>query len=149
MVSRTGQEPALVVETGLERLTIRLLGGFEVTIGERPVGDAAWSPRKAGSLVKLLSLAPSHRLHREQAMDALWPDLGPRAASGNLRKALHFARHALAPTARAAAHPYLQTRGEFLLLSSPGQLWVDVGAFQEASDKARRSADTAIYRQAI
>ena len=42
------------------------------------------------ALVKLLALAPGYRLHREQVMDALWPDLAPEAAAGNLRKAVHF-----------------------------------------------------------
>ena len=43
-------------------------------------------------MVKLLALAPGHRLHREQLMESLWPDLDPDAAGANLRKALHFAR---------------------------------------------------------
>jgi hypothetical protein len=39
------------------------------------MGDASWRLRKAAGLVKLLALAEGHRLHREQAMDLLWPDL--------------------------------------------------------------------------
>jgi DNA-binding SARP family transcriptional activator len=31
-------------------------------------------------------------------MDVLWPDLAPEAAAANLRKAVHFARQALAPS---------------------------------------------------
>jgi DNA-binding SARP family transcriptional activator len=46
--------------------------------------------------VKLLALAPHHRLHREQLMDTLWPELAPEAAAANLRKAVHFARLLLA-----------------------------------------------------
>jgi DNA-binding response OmpR family regulator len=69
-------------------LRIQLLGEFRVRTGERPVEDAEWRLRKARSLVKILALAPGHRLHREQVMDLLWPDLEPEAASNNLRKAL-------------------------------------------------------------
>jgi DNA-binding SARP family transcriptional activator len=72
-----------------------LLGGFRVELDGTPVPAGAWRHRRATELVKLLALAPGHSLHREQVMDALWPDLSPAAASANLRKALHYARKAL------------------------------------------------------
>jgi DNA-binding SARP family transcriptional activator len=77
-------------------LRIQLLGGFRVSLGERAVPATEWRRSKAASVVKLLALAPGHRLHREQAMDVLWPDLAPAAAAANLRKALHYARRAIA-----------------------------------------------------
>ena len=55
----------------------------------------AWQHRRASELVKLLALAPRHRLQREQVIDALWPDLPPDAGAANLRKAAHYARAAL------------------------------------------------------
>lgn len=76
-------------------LKIRLLGSFEAHVGQRVVGGEEWRLRKARSLVKLLALAPNHRLHREELMETLWPDLDPQSASRNFRKALHVARHAL------------------------------------------------------
>jgi hypothetical protein len=54
-------------------LRIELLGGFRVTAGGRVLPESAWRRRKPAALVKLLALAPGHRLHREQAMDLLWP----------------------------------------------------------------------------
>src|ERR687893_940212 len=81
-----------------EAIRIRLLGGFRVSVGDRTVPENAWRLRKAASLVKLLALAPGHRLHREQVMDLLWPGLGRRAASNNLRQVVHAARRILAPT---------------------------------------------------
>ena len=74
---------------------VRLLGGFSVTVGERNVDESAWRLRKAASLIKLLSLAAGHRLHREVVMDLLWPELGKKAASNNLRQTLHAARRIL------------------------------------------------------
>jgi DNA-binding SARP family transcriptional activator len=53
-----------------------LLGGFRVSVGSRIITQDAWRLRKAATLVKLLALAPGHRLYREQAMDLLWPDSG-------------------------------------------------------------------------
>lgn len=77
------------------RVEIRVLGGFEVSVDGRRVPAQAWQQRRASELVKLLALAPKHRLQREQVIDALWPDLSPDAGAANLRKAAHYARAAL------------------------------------------------------
>jgi len=76
-------------------LCLWLLGAFRAEVGGRAVPEWRWHRRKACSLVKLLALAPRHRLHREQLMDILWPDLPPDAAGANLRKAVYFARQAI------------------------------------------------------
>jgi len=76
-------------------LKIWLLGGFRVELSGRPVADEAWRRNRSRALVKLLALAPDHRLHREQLMDSLWPELGADAEAANLRKAAHHARRAL------------------------------------------------------
>jgi DNA-binding SARP family transcriptional activator len=129
-------------------LRIGLLGGFSVTVGNRKVDENAWRLRKAASLVKLLALASGHRLHRERAMDLLWPELGLRAASNNLRQALHVARRKLHPDPQIASR-YLSLSGEQLVMCPQGQLWVDVEAFEEAAYTARSSKDPAAYRAAI
>ena len=75
-----------------EAVRVKLLGEFSVSVGSRTVQQSEWRLRKAAALVKLLVLAPSHRLHREQIMDLLWPDSGRKAASNSLRRTLHTAR---------------------------------------------------------
>jgi DNA-binding SARP family transcriptional activator len=137
---------ARVKESGVVR--IGLLGGFSVSVGDRKVAGGAWRLRKAASLMKLLALAPGHRLHRERAMDLLWPDLGLRAASNNLRQTLHVARRTLHPDPEIASR-YLSAGGEQLVLCPHGQVWVDAVAFEEAVNTARRSKDPAAYRAAI
>jgi DNA-binding SARP family transcriptional activator len=127
---------------------IGLLGRFWVSVGDRKIDESAWRLRKAASLLKLLALAPGHRLHRERAMDLLWPDLGLRAASNNLRQTLHVARRTLHPDL-AVASRYLSLRGEQLVICPEGRLWVDVEAFEQAAATARRSKDPAAYRAAI
>src|SRR5215217_8544783 len=95
-----------------ETLRVWLLGGFRVSVGTRTVEEGAWRLRKAAALVKLLALAPGHHLHREQAMDLLWPEHGRRAAANNLSQALHAARRALGPDdAKEAASGYLASQG--------------------------------------
>jgi DNA-binding SARP family transcriptional activator len=132
----------------LGAVRIGLLGGFSVTVGERKVDESAWRFRKAASLLKLLALAPGHRMHRERAMDLLWPESGKKAASNNLRQTLHVARKTLHADPEIASR-YLSVSGEQLLMCPQGQLWVDVEAFEQAADTARRSRDPAAYRVAI
>src|SRR5215217_3039898 len=132
-----------------ETLRVWLLGGVRVSVGTRTVEEGAWRLRKAASLVKLLALAPAHRLHRERAMDLLWPEHGKRAAANNLSQALHAARRALRPDDAKAASGYLASQGEQLVLCPGGELWLDVDAFEEAAATARRSREPAAYRAAL
>jgi DNA-binding SARP family transcriptional activator len=138
--SPTGERP--------EAARVRLLGGFRVSVGSRTIEDGHWRLKKAASLVKVLALAPGHRLYREQAMDLLWPDSGRRAASNNLRQALHAARRTLSRDP-AAGSRYLASQDESLALCPGGQLWVDVEAFEGAALGARRSRDPAAYGVAL
>ena len=129
-----------------EVLRIGLLGGFRVSVGTRIIEEDAWHLRKAASLVKLLALASGHRLHREQVMDALWPDLPKRAASNNLRQVLHAARGILD---EAESSRYLASDNEALILGLEGSLWVDVDTFEEAAIAARRERSPSAYEAAI
>ena len=61
----------------MTHLRVELLGGFRVIVGGRTVPVEEWRQRKPAAVVKLLALAPGHRLHRDQVMDVLWPDLDP------------------------------------------------------------------------
>lgn len=123
-----------------------LLGGFRVSVGSRSIPQQSWRLRKAATLVKLLALAADHRLHREQVMDILWAQSGRRAASNNLRQALHTARNVLDPAMGAR---YLASEGESLVLCPKGGLWVDVEAFEEAVATAQHAKEPATYRAAI
>src|SRR4051794_25414641 len=120
-------------ETGesLPAVEIRLLGGFRVVVGDRAITDDAWRLRKARGLVKLLALAPGHRLHREELIDVLWPDLDPDAAANALRYALHRARCVFA-TSAPGTEAILRSHGDLLALRPEGPLWIDVDAFETA-----------------
>src|SRR5689334_22912900 len=78
-ISETVRDPR-----GVPPVSISLLGGFAAVVDGAPLPSNAWRLRKARELVKLLALADGHRLHREQAMDALWGDRGLAAAANNL-----------------------------------------------------------------
>lgn len=116
---------------------IRLLGGFHVVVDGNAVPGEAWRHRRGAELVKLLAIAPGHRLHREQAMDALWPDLPVDAAAANLRKATHFARRAL------GSNVSIGTDGEMLTLFPGADVDIDAEQFEDAARMALRSRDEA------
>ena len=129
-----------------EAVRVEMLGGFSVRVGSRAIGQSEWRLKKAAALTKLLALAPAHRLHREQVMESLWPHLESPAASNNLRRTLHAARKALDP---AASSRYLASEQGRLVLCPEGELWVDVEAFEEAAEAARRECEPATYRAAL
>jgi predicted ATPase/DNA-binding SARP family transcriptional activator/DNA-binding CsgD family transcriptional regulator len=146
-----------VLPDNCEDLRIQLLGRFHVCVGSRRIADAAWRRRKAAAIVKLLALAPQHRLHREQLMDLLWPGFEPRAAANNLRTTLHAARRILDSRPPDARPPppdgewpsvrYLQ--GDPLELCPAGTVWVDVHAFEGAAAAARQDPTPAAYQAAL
>ena len=76
------------------RIGLRVLGRFGVDIDGCPVPDEQWVRRSAASLVKVLALSERRRLHREQVVDALWPDVALDRAAPRLHKAAHFVRKA-------------------------------------------------------
>src|SRR3954453_10972796 len=119
-------------------VSVRLLNGFAAAVDGVPVPEAAWRLKKARELVKLLALAPGHRLHREQAMDVLWRDRAPAAAANNLHQAVYVARRALDPGA-------IEVRDEILQLAAV----VDIDRLETAAAAARRSATAGAYRAAL
>ncbi|HET7035860.1 MAG TPA: AAA family ATPase, partial [Thermomicrobiaceae bacterium] len=131
-------------------VAVYLLGEFRVEIGGRPIEPGAWRLRKAAQLVKLLALAPGHRLHRDQIAEHLWPELDPDAAQRNLHQVLFAARRILEPgrSARAQA-TILPLRQQMLALQPAGALWVDVEAFQAAAAAAQGAGDPAAYEAAL
>jgi DNA-binding SARP family transcriptional activator len=115
-------------------------------VGARTIEEGHWRLRKAANLIKLLALASGNRLHREQLMYTLWPNLGISGASNNLRQTAHAARLILDP---AMGSSYLASREESLVLCPESSLWVDVDAFEQAARSARRSGEPALYRAAL
>ncbi|HEY3713015.1 MAG TPA: tetratricopeptide repeat protein [Jatrophihabitantaceae bacterium] len=110
-------------------LRLQLLGDFAVLVDGREVTGAAWRRRKARTLIKLLALAPDHVLHRDQLIEAMWPDT-PSGAN-NLHQALFAARRALDDDR------YLQLRDERLVLGEP--VHIDVDEFEAAAARAEHT----------
>jgi predicted ATPase len=119
-------------------INVTLLGGFAAAVDGVPVPDTAWRLKKARELIKLLALAPGHRMHREQAMDMLWRDRDPAAAANNLHQAIFVARRALDAET-------IELRDEVLLLTAD----VDVDRLERAAADARNVQTPAAYGAAL
>src|SRR6476620_3059238 len=111
----------------MQRASVTLLGGFAAETSGVPVPETVWRLKKARELVKLLALADGHRLHREQAMDVLWPDRDPGSAANNLNQAVHAARRALGSEAITLRDGLLRLEAE-----------VDADLFERAASEAQR-----------
>jgi predicted ATPase len=122
----------------MHKASVTLLGGFAAEADGAPVPDSAWRLRKAKELVKLLALADGHRLHREQAMDALWPDRDLAAAANNLNQAVHAARKALGAEA-------IELQDGLLRLEAD----LDVDVFELAAADARRDPTASACERAL
>lgn len=128
------------------RIRMHLLGRFELHIGEQIVIDQTWGRRKAKALLKLLALQHRRSLHREQVIDALWPEMEPKAAANNLHKSLHVLRTAL--EARGISMPMITLKGDLLALSP--EIWIDVDEFRTHVQRARTGRhDVALWGQAL
>src|SRR4051794_39950765 len=128
-------------------LDIRLLGGFAVQVEGTEVPEDAWRLRKARALMKLLALAPGHRLHRDQASALLWPDReDARATANNLHQAVYAARRAL-DAAGADGAAVLALRDDVLSLN--GELNVDVVELEAAVAAARADGSAGAFDAAL
>ncbi|MBI5563276.1 MAG: AAA family ATPase [Chloroflexi bacterium] len=115
-------------------IRIYLLGRCEVTAqqtsrrGQRVLGAAAWTRRKAQTLLARLALEPARRLLKDQALDLLWPDQPPAAASNNLYRTIHALRKTLdTALGTGAADAIFAFEDGALILDDA--VWVDVTEF--------------------
>src|SRR5947209_12531410 len=114
----------------MQQLEVRLFGRFEVLVDSRPVPAEAWAQRRATDLVKLLALAPGHRMARDEVLEMLWPKLGPDAAASNLHKAASYARQALGDRGAVVL------RGGVVELAPAAEVMTDVERFERGDESA-------------
>jgi DNA-binding SARP family transcriptional activator/tetratricopeptide (TPR) repeat protein len=123
---------------------IRMLGTFSVVTERAPVPAQAWSRRSSASLVKLLALSEGRRLHREQVLDALWPDLPPDVAAPRLHKAAHYARRAL-----GAGPAGVQLRQDVVELLPSARVRVDALDFRRQAAAAVQAGSPELAAAAL
>ncbi len=140
--------PEPVLRHPLVELRIQLLNGFSITIGDRQIHAGQFRLRKSRNLVKLLALAPNHRLQREQLFELMWPDQAPQSAANNLNQALYEARRILDPSG-ADGQRYLALHETVLSLCPDSPVWIDAEEFKTSANRAFRTQNIATYQAAL
>jgi predicted ATPase/DNA-binding SARP family transcriptional activator len=108
-----------------------LLGKVSIRVGDRIVGDDAWTLRSARSLLLLLLITRSHAMPKDRVLDTLWPAATPDVGRNALYKALHLLRRILEPELTSASKSaYIDTRGGMIRISPDVDVWVDADACQ-------------------
>ena len=120
---------------------IALLGGFTVSV-EDDVAPPRWRLRKAQTIVKLLALAASHRVHRDVLIEQLWPEADPAVGTNNFHQALHAAR-------RVVGAENLVLHDEIVVLGGEGGVAVDVDDFDAAAVTAASTGAPGDIRHAL
>ncbi len=135
-------------------LRVYLLGQFRIESRKGdawiPITTPNWQRRRARALLGCLLSTSGRRMGREQAMEALWPDLDIDTASNRLNGAVHEARQVLEPElARPAASRLLRLERDVLMLAEADQVWVDADAFEALLNTANALSDAEQVEQVI
>jgi len=133
-----------VTLTTVADVRLQVLGGFSLRADDRVLIDERWQRSKAKAMLKLLGIAPGHRLHREQIVDLVWPDLPPERAIDQLYKTVHFIR---SETTRVGLGPIVRTADERIELADA--VAVDADRFRELALRARATGERSVCREAL
>lgn len=124
-------------------LRIKILGTFEVSIGEESVPPERWKSKRALTILKYLAAHHAKgKVQREVLMELLWPDKDPASASRNLNMALTSLRKTLEPQATWGESRYLVSSNDSLWLNLGQGGWVDLELFEEKFEEARKAEAT-------
>ncbi|MDP2182837.1 MAG: BTAD domain-containing putative transcriptional regulator [Actinomycetota bacterium] len=96
----------------LPRCSVKMFGGFDVSIGERVVGEREWKKRKARLLFAMLVLQQGRDVPRDQVHDHLWPEMDATRSRNNLYVVWSAMKGTLTPGAgKNDPCPYVQSVG--------------------------------------
>jgi LuxR family maltose regulon positive regulatory protein len=91
------------------------LGVIEIRIGSTVVPRGV--RRKVLALLCFLSSRPGMAVNRDEALDAIWPDLNPEAGGNSLHQAIYYLRRVVEPEFREGMSAgYVQVDGDIVSL---------------------------------
>lgn len=134
--ARDGLAPAAPVQPAPPVLSVQMLDGFQIWIGERPLQDLPHG--KARALLMWLLLHRRRPLARQRLAGLFWPEAETAAARNSLNVTLHRLRRALGDPA------LLRHDDQGYRIAGDGETWIDVEHFEqqaalgEAAEQAGR-----------
>ncbi|MBW3666552.1 MAG: tetratricopeptide repeat protein [Actinobacteria bacterium] len=126
----------------------RLFGGLEVFLDEKEVPLATWRSKKAVSLLALLVHHRGDPVHREQAMEWLWPEGDPERSGRNLNVALTALRRGL-ERVDPRGSSVLERQGSFYRILPDALGEIDVLRFLDLHAEAGRLAQAEDVKGAL
>ncbi len=135
----------------LERLSppplqVVTLGSFEVRRGQRLIPPKTLERRRAGDLLRLLLISPDFRIESDRAMELLWPEKSPRAATANLHQATSALRRALEPDLPDKfPSRYLKVHHGWITVQLPEDSSIDFQSFERFFDRGEFSRALGLY----
>lgn len=112
----------------MDPLEIRLLGGFEISLGSQPVGR--FESQRVRALLAYLVSQPGRSFSRDHLLGIFWPQHSEAAARHNLRQALYNLRGALGGHRRSSS-PIVSDHRTVRFARDAGVM-IDVAAFEAA-----------------
>jgi DNA-binding SARP family transcriptional activator len=109
---------------------VRLLGGFEVWHGDRPV--SGFESQKVRALFAYLVCQRDRVFSRDSLAGLLWPDRDPDGARHALRQAVYNLKSAL-----PSAEPPVLSGQSGVQLNPAAAVWSDVEAFEQAVQRGK------------
>lgn len=117
------------VEVGVRTSpTIRSLGAFVLLRDGEPIPPGDWQSKKSRDLLRLLVARRGRAIHREAAIEILWPGLGSPEGDNRLAVAISRARSVLDPAKDVSPDAYIATLEDVIWLRTHA-LDIDVERF--------------------
>ncbi len=112
------------------KLTIKLLGRFEVLRDGKPIPEEAWGRRKTKTLLKVLLTDPGRVFTQDQLIEALFEGKNPKNAVENLYGRVSELRRALQPgLKRGNESQFIIRQGQGYCFDAEGPCWTDTSEF--------------------
>ncbi len=108
-------------------LQLKLLGEFEVIVGDRRIEEGDWRRKAARLMLEILAMVPTHSLTRAELCELMWPDRDFLLSRNNLYSVVSSVRDALG--CREGKPPYLVIETGRITLN-PKLVMVDVDEFE-------------------
>jgi DNA-binding SARP family transcriptional activator/predicted ATPase len=119
------------------RVAVTLLGDFSVSVNGAAIDAQRWKLQHPRLLWQMLCLAPGHRVSRDEAAEALWPQASTQASSNRLHHTLHALRRLFNDAGLADARRLVQLQAGTLWLDPGVGFDLDVRRFAQAVTAAR------------
>ncbi len=144
----TEEEPPAIqfldAETPL--LQLKLLGDFEVIVGDRRIEEDDWRRKAARLMLEILAMVPTHSLTRAELCELIWPDRDFLLSRNNLYSVVSCVRETLG--CRDDKPPYLVVE-EGRITLNPKLVMVDVDEFEALCKEVLSHAGDRTWRLSL